>query len=255
VPVEPDRCTVWWATPYEPPTAGGILTEGERSRAARLRRPEDRTRFVTARTLLRLVLAERLDLPPAQVALVAACPVCGANDHGRLRLDGGLGRQVSLGVTHRGTRVGIAVTDGRAVGVDVEVAEDPDDPERAALAAEALCPAELVAYRRLPTATRGWAVARWWTRKEAVLKATGDGLALSPSQLHVSRPNAPAALLDWIEPGPSAGPRPAVRLHDLLPGEGYVGCVAALGSRPIRVRELDGDEVLRGGGRHPVRAV
>jgi 4'-phosphopantetheinyl transferase len=137
--------------------------------------------------------------------------VCGANDHGRLRLDASLTAPVSFGVTRRGARVGIAVTEGRAVGVDVEVAEDPDDPQRAALAAEVLCPAELVAYRRLPAATRSRAVGRWWTRKEAVLKATGDGLAVPPARLHVSGPDAPAALLAWFDPSPTTGHRPAVR--------------------------------------------
>jgi 4'-phosphopantetheinyl transferase len=251
---EPDTCAVWWATPDHRSVAGAVLTETEQSRAARLGRPDERVRFVTGRALLRLVLAQRLDLPPAHVPLVACCRVCGANDHGRLRLEGGRGTTLSLSVTHRGARVGVAVTDGRAVGVDVEVVEDPVDRARAALAAETLCPAELDTYRRLRRGARGQAMARWWTRKEAVLKATGDGLAFPPAQVHVSRPDTPAALLGWLLPDPQAGPRPAARLHDLAPGAGYVGCLAVLGSQPIEVRELDGDEVLRGGGRRPVSA-
>jgi 4'-phosphopantetheinyl transferase len=253
--VEPDRCTVWWATPNRSTLSGQLLSDVERSRAARIQRPEERLRFVTARVLLRLVLAERLDLPPAAVALVASCRVCGASDHGRLRLDArldaSLDAPVSFGVTRRGTRVGIALTDGRAVAVDVEAGEDPNDPQRATLAAEALCPAELVAYRQLPAATRSSAMGRWWARKEAVLKATGDGLTFPPALLHVSGPDAPAALLAWFEPSPSTGGRPAVQLHDLTPGDGYLGCVAVLGTDPVRVHELDGDEVLREGARRP----
>jgi 4'-phosphopantetheinyl transferase len=247
--VTADRCTVWWATPHRSPPDEQVLSDGERARARRIRQPEDRLRFVTARVLLRLVLAERLDLPPAGVALIASCRVCGANDHGRLRLDASLTAPVSFGVTRRGARVGVAVTEGRAVGVDVEVAEDPDDPQRAALAAEVLCPAEFVTYGRLPAAARSRAMGRWWVRKEAVLKATGDGLAVPPARLHVSGPDAPAALLAWLDPSPTTGHRPEVRLQDLSPGDGHVGCVAVLGSGPIRVRELDGDEVLRRGGR------
>jgi 4'-phosphopantetheinyl transferase len=244
----PDTCAVWWATPNRSPAAGALLTDAERSRADRLRRAEDRHRFVTGRALLRLVLADRLDVPPTEVPLVAGCRVCGASDHGRLRLDGGP-TDVAFGVTRRAERVGVAVTDGRPVGVDVEVVDDADDPERATLAAEALCPAELAAYRQFPAPARGRAMARWWTRKEAVLKATGDGLALPPAKLHTSRPDEPAALLAWLEASPSAASCPPVRLQDLHPGPDYVGCVAVLGHHPVDVRELDGDEVLRRGSR------
>ncbi len=248
----PDRCQVWWAT-SDRSADGGLLSDAERARAGRLRCAEDRLGFVTARALLRLLLADRLDVPPVAVPLGAACRVCGANDHGRLRLDGDP-TNVSFSVTRRGARVGVAMTEGRAVGVDVEAADDRGDPARAALAAEALGPAELATYRRIPVGDRGRAMARWWTRKEAVLKATGDGLGFPPAKLRVSRPDAPAALVAWEVPSPSTASRPPVRLQDLDPGPGYVGCVAVLGSHPIRVRELDGDEVLRGGGRRAATA-
>ena len=39
--------------------------------------------------------------------------------------------------------------------------------------------------------------ARMWSRKEAILKATGHGLVVDPSQVVVSSPDAPAALLEW----------------------------------------------------------
>jgi 4'-phosphopantetheinyl transferase len=245
----PDTCQVWWATSGGS-TGEGLLSDAERSRAGRFRCAEGRLRFVTARVLLRLLLADRLGVPPAAVPLVAGCRVCGASEHGRLRLDGDP-TEVSFSVTRRGARVGVAMTDGRAVGVDVETADDRGDPARAALAAEALGPLELAAYRRLPVADRGRAMTRWWTRKEAVLKATGDGLGFPPAKLRVSAPGSPAALVAWEEPSAATASRPPVRLQDVDPAPGYVGCVAVLGSHPIRVAKLDGDEVLRGG--EPVR--
>jgi 4'-phosphopantetheinyl transferase len=242
-----DRCDIWWAS-TAPPAAVDLLSSVERSRAGRFRRVEDRRRFVTARALLRLVLAPRLAVSPREVPLVAGCPVCGGRGHGRVGLDGRR-TDVAFGVTRRGARVGVAVSDGRPIGVDVEAVETVDTFDGrtlTALAMEALGPAEHAAYRRLSPGERSHAMARWWTRKEAVLKATGDGLAFPLARLHVSRPDRAAALVAWEEPSRATGARPAVRLQDLDPGEGYVGCVAVLGSRPIEIREHDGDAVLRG---------
>jgi len=71
---------------------------------------------------------------------------------------------------------------------------------------------------------RGAAFFGYWTRKEALLKATGQGLAIEPATVHVTPPGDPAALL--------AGPRPLVpervHLRDLDAGAGYAACLALL---------------------------
>lgn len=93
-------------------------------------------------------------------------------------------------------------------------------------------------------------MAVWWTRKEAVLKATGDGLTVAPDRVHVSDPSRPAALLGWDHPtgpGPAPGPGaapPPLALHDLAPGPGYVACLAVFSTRPVEVQEADGDALL-----------
>ena len=206
---------------------------------------DSRDQFVTARALLRLVLAPEIHVPPSRVALVARCQRCGSGRHGKPRLlDAGLPLAFSL--THVGGCVAIATTPGRAVGVDVEIAHDRTDPEREALAAAALAPQELAAYRRIPADDRGRAMAVWWSRKEAVLKATGDGLAVPPSRVLVSEPGSPAALLGSDADGDSAAVLApgSARLYDLRHDPGYVGCVAVLGTRRLTVDEHDGDQML-----------
>src|SRR5690606_21175696 len=112
-----------------------------------------------------------------------------------------------LSWSHSGDRVVVAVTPGTEVGVDVErivphARETAErvlrEPERAVLAA-------------LPEPRRPAGFVRYWTRKEALLKATGDGLAVPPALLHVTAPDAPPRLLSWS--GPDRPDRKSTRLN------------------------------------------
>ncbi len=67
---------------------------------------------------------------------------------------------------------------------------------------------------------------RYWTRKEAVLKATGEGLRTPLTEIQVSGPGERPRVLK--------GPDP-VQLVDLDPGEGYVAAVAALQASELEV--------------------
>ena len=95
-----------------------------------------------------------------------------------------------------------------------------------------LHPLERDTLAALPPAKRTPAFLRCWTRKEAVLKATGEALTTAMDTLRVSSPDEPPEVLEW----PDASAR-EVRLHDLEPGEGYAACVAALTGLPLQVRE------------------
>jgi 4'-phosphopantetheinyl transferase len=92
---------------------------------------------------------------------------------------------------------------------------------------------EFQALVALPEAEQLRAFFACWTRKEAYIKATGDGLALPLDQFSVSvSPNVPAALLEVS--GEPYAPR-RWSLQDLCPGDGYVGAVAFEGT-PCAVR-------------------
>ena len=76
--------------------------------------------------------------------------------------------------------------------------------------------------------------ARMWARKEAILKATGHGLVVDPSQVVVSSPAAPAALVEWKAEEHPPGP---TQVSDIdLGRDDHRAAVAVLTSRPITVR-------------------
>ncbi|GAA4241002.1 4'-phosphopantetheinyl transferase superfamily protein [Actinomadura meridiana] len=219
------ECAVHWARPADTPDMRSLLAPGERDRYDRFMRPADKARFVTGRFLARTVLAEATGLDPKTIRFTTDCPHCGGA-HGKPRLSG---TELDFSLSHSGDRVVVAVTEGAEVGVDVEEEGDRDvdrlaemvlaGPERAALAAT-------------PDPKRGFH--RYWTRKEALLKATGHGLAAPMTDIHVSSPNEPAEVVSWTG---EAAVSP-VRLADLSPGPGYAAAAAVLTDRPLRIVEF-----------------
>lgn len=228
-------CEVWWATPSDSPDLLHLLGDAEVRRAERVRDPGDRSRFVTARALLRILLAARTGAAPSALVIDTTCHRCGA-DHGKPRLVNGGTHELSI--AHSGNRVVVALTDDAVqVGVDVEHTDGPVAAHLADIAGTFLTPAELTDLRRTDPADRQRALAVWWTRKEAVLKATGDGLTVPMRQVSVTAPDEPAALRD-------ARGRSVVALSDLTPRDGTAACVAAVRVSSLVVSEWDGDDLL-----------
>lgn len=218
-------CQVWWARASDARAAQlALLDPVERGRRERYRRAEDRDRFTVGVALSRTVLGARLGIAPARVGLDRTCPTCG-EPHGRPVVAGDGAPRIS--VSHSGDRVALAVCAGAEVGVDVERVGERDlaialtASERAALAGRPA--ADLIAL---------------WTRKEALLKATGDGLNVEPSTVEIADPPALAAFPARPE---LVG---AVQLVDLDPGEGYRAALAVLSAAPVAVSELDGSALL-----------
>ena len=85
----------------------------------RLRRDEDRRRFVARRAGLRQVLAAYLDIDPRAVVVVRSCQRCGDAEHGRPRLPGAV--DLSFSTASRPGLAVVAVTEAAmSVGVDIE---------------------------------------------------------------------------------------------------------------------------------------
>jgi 4'-phosphopantetheinyl transferase len=178
----PARVEVWWA---RVDAARDEFVEDldpfERGRLAAYLRDEDKARFLLGVTITRRVLGARLSLLPARIGLDRTCSECG-KPHGKVRADG-----VELSVTHSGQLIGVAFSD-QPVGLDVEKVDpgmDIDGVARIALSA-----AEARDLERYDGIARARAFTAYWTRKEAVLKATGEGLrgelgAPVPAGIHV----------------------------------------------------------------------
>jgi 4'-phosphopantetheinyl transferase len=143
------------------------LDEVELGRLAAYLRDEDKARFLLGCTMVRRLLAERFSLPAAKVRLDRTCPDCG-KPHGKVRAEG-----AELSVTHSGDLVGVAIGD-EPVGLDVEKINPGLDLD--GVARMSLSPEELKELERYDGIAKARRFTTYWTRKEAVVKATGDGL-------------------------------------------------------------------------------
>lgn len=230
---------MWWADPGRVrPEHLALLDEQETARWARLRRDEDRNRLATGVTLTRLVVGRHLGLPPESVPVTRACPECAA-PHGKPRVLGAVagGPDWQLSVSHSGALVALAVCRGVTVGVDVEFVDPAVDVE--VLAEGVLSPDEWAGLDRAPDPRIG--LLRYWTRKEAVLKATGDGLRVPMRDLTVTAPTDPPALLRWRG---RPGIEDRVAMTDLRPGPDHVASLAVLDAPAPLVRHRDGMTLL-----------
>jgi phosphopantetheinyl transferase len=142
-----------------------LLDEAERRRARRFVRPEHGRRFVLAHAGLRLILARCLGIAPEAVRYAFG-------PHGKPALTGAAGA-LEFNLSHADEVALIAVSRGRQLGVDVERVRTI--PDALAIADAHFSAAEREALRATPAAARPLAFLRTWTRKEALLKANGEG--------------------------------------------------------------------------------
>ena len=179
------------------------------------------TRTLPAHVLARATVAQWMNLEEAVVVVRNDCLACGGRDHGRPSVERVPGAPPSphLSLTHPRGLAMVALTGAGPVGIDCEPAgadllEDFDDV--------ALAPAEARSLRRWGPASRPAGRLRYWVRKEAVLKATGLGLATDPREVVVSGWREPARVLR----DPAGGDPAQWRLWDVDPCPGYLGAVA-----------------------------
>jgi phosphopantetheinyl transferase len=159
----------------------GLLDEEERARSANYRFAIDRDRFVISHAVFRIVLGRALNVAPQ--SLVFATAPRWAHPP---RLAEKRKLFPSLSLSRSGQYAAIAIGRGDPVGVDIEWRRPFDDWN--SVAHTALAPSERLQLLTLPQVDRGEAVLRYWTGKEAVLKALGRGLSISPEKavLHFS---------------------------------------------------------------------
>ena len=156
--------------PDEAAVHEAMLSVGERDRAARMA-PVVGRRFVAARGRLRRLLARVLDDEPGAIEFVAG-------SRGKPALGGRHAGRCEFNLSHSQDRCLVALSATRAVGVDLEVPGPTHTAAWAAvLAGSILSAGELAAHLLLPDAERPRKLLEAWVAKEAVLKATGRGIA------------------------------------------------------------------------------
>ncbi|MGH3449418.1 MAG: 4'-phosphopantetheinyl transferase family protein [Haloechinothrix sp.] len=221
---------VWWSAPLPPAREFlALLDDTENQRYQAYRKQADQRRFLTGRVLAKTVIGGRLGVPASEVVFDATCEDCG-KPHGRPTISCSA-EPLELSISHSGDRVGLAVTAGAPVGLDVENA-DRDSID--GLVDYALNERERAAIDALGESARQDAFFVYWARKEALMKASGQGLRVPLRSLTLSDPGQPVRL---VESGHPALRPDTTRLIDLNPGAGYRASLALLTGGPIDVAE------------------
>ena len=194
------------------------LSADERRRADAFRFDRDRRRFVMRRAVLRNLLGQYLGANPNRIALEY-----GSN--GKPALGAPFAeRRLHFNLSHSADLAVFAFARDRAVGVDVELMGPLVDLE--AIADRYFSPVEKAAMRSVSPSQRLEAFFNAWTRKEAYVKARGEGLARSFDSFDVSLvPGEPARLLNDAD----SDVNDRWSLRNLAPAPGFLGAVAAAG--------------------------
>lgn len=196
-----------------------LLSLEERTRAERFHFEVDRNRFVVARGILRLLLGRYLHRTPETI--------CFANGKfGKPLLAGPDANHVlRFNLSHSQDLALYAISSRREIGVDVEFMRPISDLE--ALARRFFSPQEYSVIRAFPEGEKTSAFFKCWTRKEAYIKALGEGLTRPLDQFEVSlapgeKPRLVKVVGDLEEPS-------RWLFHELSPAPGYAATVVAEG--------------------------
>lgn len=207
-----------------------VLSAEEVERAGRFRFRRDRDCFVRGRGVLRVLLSQYLGANPADLRFCT-------NRYGKPALAGEwAGSGIKFNLSHSHEIILCAFALKREVGVDVEHIR----PEFAGedIAARFFAAPEAEALRRTPAEERAAAFFGCWTRKEAYVKARGEGLSL-PLDSFVVSVDAGAREVALDVCGDEAESR-RWTVISLLPAEGYMAALAAEGSvRQIKYWRAD----------------
>jgi 4'-phosphopantetheinyl transferase len=196
------------------------LSSDEAERAARYHFDRHRRRFVACRGQVRQILAGYLGARPDELRFRYG-------PRGKPSLEAPWSDSaVRFNVSNSEDVALLAVALDRELGVDVEQLREPRDFD--SLAAQFFAASEVSQLRSLPQDQRLEGFYRLWTRKEAVLKAVGTGLAFPLDKVVVTLDRSEPARVVAYDGDPVAASR--WWLLNLAPVPQYIGALAALGS-------------------------
>ena len=189
LPLPADEVHVWLAKldDYPADSFKVMLAADELARAARFHFDRDRNHFIVARALLRKLLAAYLDIGAGELQISYA-------EKGKPSLEKSGRGSLKFNVAHSHGLGIYAFSWDREVGIDLEfIREDLADEK---IAERFFSQSEISSLRGLPADLRKQGFFDCWTRKEAYIKARGDGLSMPLDEFDVSlRPGEAAALL------------------------------------------------------------
>jgi 4'-phosphopantetheinyl transferase len=190
------------------------LADDERERAARFRFEVHRRRYIVARGFLRYALSAYAGEAPSRIQF----------SYGAKGKPAIAGTALEFNVSHSEDVALYAFALEMPVGVDVEHVRRLDELD--GIAQRFFSAAEWAAIERMQPQVRVDAFFRCWTRKEAYIKATGDGLSYPLDQFEVSV-SGPARMLNIEGNGAEAS---RWSMHDIALPAGYIGALAFRGT-------------------------
>jgi len=194
-----------------------LLSPDEMARAERFHFECHRRRFIVGRSALRLLIGSYLERPPEAIRFAY-----GKNGKPRLA-DPPVSRHgLEFNLSHSHELALVAVCVGYEVGVDLEGVRPVGDI--LALADRFFSATDQAALASCPEWDRELAFYRCWTRKEACMKAVGDGIDFRLDRFHVSVEPGDGAHLLAVADDPERAAEWSL-IH-IAPGPGYVGALA-----------------------------
>jgi 4'-phosphopantetheinyl transferase len=216
----PGQVHVWSASlnpsSEEFETYSEILSRDEKQRAERFRFPVHRNRFIAGRGVLREMLGEYLEIFPGDIEFRYS-------EHGKPFLKAPPNAEkLAFNLSHTGDVALLAFGFTPEIGVDIEQLRPM--PDREDIAKRFFAPAEAATLSFLPPYEQDAAFFRCWTRKEAFLKARGEGIFHGLKNFEVSvLPDEPPRILKILDAEDEAA---AWSLHELEPCPGFTGALA-----------------------------
>lgn len=164
------------------------LSSDEQKRAAHFRADRAQHGFVISRVFLRSVLAQYLNVEPEMICFRYG-------PHGKPALEAHSPLRFNL--SHTTGMALLAITNNREIGVDIESIRSLSQADD--IVVHYFAPGEIAVFNVLPEQEKSEAFFRCWTRKEAYIKARGDGLAMPLDSFDVSLARGEPARLLRVE--------------------------------------------------------
>jgi 4'-phosphopantetheinyl transferase len=226
----PDEIHVWRAyLDFEPASLRRFeitLSTDEKARAERFHFPRDRNAFVATRGILRELLGRYAGRAPSEL-------VFDYGERGKPSLRGAPSQPIQFNVSCSQGLALLAFAIGRSVGIDVELIR----PSFAGveIAERYFAQQEIEELRALPPSLLAEGFFHCWARKEAYVKARGEGLQIPLRSFRVSlTPGQP----ERLESADCA----RWSLHSITPDANYVGALVVEGKEPL-IRYWDWNSV------------
>jgi len=232
--LRPGDVRVWSAYLDQPPSIAThyetLLSPDERKRAAAFRFPHDRVRYIVRRGILRTILGAYLNADASALSF-AYGPfgkplIQGPQDYASIRFN----------VSHRQGMALYALSRDQDLGVDIEFPHSI--PEADQISERFFSTQENAVFLSLPLHQRQEAFFRCWTRKEAFIKAIGEGFSFPLHCFDVAFEDGTKSALLSIKGNAERASRWI--LQDLRPAPNYVGALAIEGRHwNIRCRHFE----------------